>query len=88
MESPFAKDADFDDFEDDAKDFWLRPKKVAAEVAGPEAAEESDSYGDEEDSSEDDDAEELMREYEKLKKEREEEKRLKELAKMEEIKQR
>lgn len=73
MESPFAKDADFEGFGDDARDFWIKPKKAIAEVTGPDAAvaEESDSYGDEEDSSEDDDAEELMREYEKLKKERE-----------------
>jgi len=73
------------EFEDGATEFWAKARKPTEVVV--DKSEESDSYG-EEDSSEEDDAEELMREYEKLKREREDEKRLKELAKIEEIKRR
>ena len=97
IENPFAQDADFTGFIN-VSDFWTKPKKgklvtdadnLAANdaVEGAEEEDSDDPYGDEDDSDEDD-AEELLREYEKLKREREEEKRLKELAKIEEIKRR
>ena len=98
LENPFAQDADFEEL-DLAAEFWTKPRKqntaslaAAAQVEKDKDAadgEDSSSYGDENgSSSESDDVEQLMREYEKLKQEREEEKRLKELAKMEEIKRR
>ncbi len=94
MENPFAQDADCDDLGKGAE-FWLKSsstKKGAANIDDQDAVDAKEdsasSYGDEDDSSEEDDAAELMREYEKLKREREEEKRLKEMAKMEEIKRR
>ena len=97
MENPFAQDADCDDLGKGAE-FWLKnsnslAKKSGANIVDQEQGEaikedSASSYGDEDDSSEEDDAAELMREYEKLKREREEEKRLKEMAKMEEIKRR
>lgn len=90
IETPFAQDADFDDFKN-VSEFWVKAKKATKNLDQEENSQkEEDSasdYGDEDDSDEDD-AEELLREYEKLKREREEEKRLKELAKMEEIKRR
>lgn len=93
LENPFAQDADFDEFEG-ASEFWIKSRKLSAAVnIGQENGaaikdQSDDSYGDEDGSSDEDDAEQLMREYEKLKREREEEKRLKELVKVEEIKQR
>ena len=90
MENPFAQDADVVEFAG-AAEFWTKPRKVSAvaQLARANNDDESDdSYGDEDGSSDEDDAEALMKEYEKLKREREEEKRLKELAKVEEIKRR